>query len=162
MNGGTVKELLEYRTSLIDRLVGAVHKFRTACLTANDVYAPFDADGWNIHQIAVHTRDVDKQAYGLRARRTAAEDNPEFKSFDGNAYMAEHYSASEPLNEILDELVKNVESLAEMLRGIPSETWARPSRHSTLGQGLTLQSWVERGLAHIEEHLETIRKRKDE
>jgi len=32
------------------------------------------------------------------------------------------------------------------------------SRHTTLGSGLTLQSWVEKDLAHIEEHLETVRK----
>ena len=157
-----MKELLEYRRSLLERLVGTTHEFRTACLNVSDAFAPVNANRWNIHQIAAHTRDVDRQAYGLRARRTAAEDNPNFKSFDGEAHMADHYSASEPLGEILDGLVENVESLAEMLRELPSEAWARPSGHSTLGQGLTLQTWVERDLAHIEEHLETVRKRQDE
>ena len=157
-----MKELLEYRKSLLARLVSVVHEFRTACLEGEDAFTPIDADGWNIHQIAAHTRDVDIHAYGLRARRTAMEDNPEFKSFDGDAYMAEHYSASEPLDEILDELVQNVENLAEILRGLPPEAWARPSSHSTFGQGLTLQAWVERDLAHLEEHLETIRKQRDE
>jgi hypothetical protein len=157
-----VKELLEYRLSLLDRMVDTAHEFRRACLAAGDAYEPFNAEGWNIHQIAAHTRDVDKLAYGLRTRRTAEENNPEFQSFDGNAYMAEHYSASEPLNEILDGLVEQVESLVEMLRGLPDEAWARPSSHSTFGQGLTLQSWVEKGLAHIEEHLETVKKERDE
>ena len=157
-----MKELLEYRSSLLDRLVETAHEFRRACLAAGDAYQPFNTEGWNIHQIAAHTRDVDKLAYGLRARRTAAENNPEFQSFDGDVYMTEHYSASEPLNEILDSLVEQVESLAEMLRGLPDEAWARQSRHTTLGQGLTLQTWVERGLAHIEEHLVTIKKQKDE
>jgi len=117
--------------------------------------------GWNIHQVAVHTRDVDKIVYGLRARRTVEEDNPEFQNFDGDAYMAEHYSASESLGEIVNELVENVESLAEVLRTLPEEAWSRQSRHATLGSGFTLQTWVERELAHILEHVQTVGKGSD-
>jgi hypothetical protein len=72
--------------------------------------------------------------------------------------MAEHYSKSEPLNEILDELVERVESLAEELRALPSQAWARVSSHAMLGRDLALQTWVEKDLAHIQEHLETIKK----
>ncbi|HET9910033.1 MAG TPA: DinB family protein, partial [Anaerolineales bacterium] len=78
---------------------------------------------------------------------------------DGDTYMAEHYNAKEPLNEILNELVENIESLINMLRTLPEEAWARRSRHATLGSGFTLQTWVERSLAHIEEHLESIKKK---
>jgi hypothetical protein len=150
-----MKELLEYRSSLIDRLVSASQEFRAACLQAGDAFVSLDG-GWNIHQISTHTRDVDKLVYGLRVRRTATEDNPEFQNFDGEAYMTAHYSASEPLNEIVDELVKNVEDLAQLLRNLPPQAWSRESRHVTLGRGFTLQIWVERDLAHIDEHLKTI------
>jgi hypothetical protein len=155
-----MKELEEYRKNLVERLVQAAHEFRAECLAVKDAFASI-SDGWNVHQIAVHTRDIDQRVYGLRARRTANEDNPEFPNFDGDAYMAEHYSANEPLNEITDQLVQNVESLAQMLQTLPVESWSRESRHVTLGQGFTLQTWVERDLAHIEEHLETIRKYRD-
>jgi len=155
MNGGAMKELLEYRASLIDRLVKASHEFRRECLAAKDAFASLDG-GWSIHRIAAHTRDVDQLVYGGRARRTAMEDNPEFQSFDGEVYMAEHYSAGEPLNKITDELVENVESLAQLLHDLPAQAWSRQSRHVTLGHGFTLQTWVERDLAHIEEHLKTI------
>ena len=154
-----MKELLEYRASLIDRLVMVSHEFRRACLAAKDAFVSLDG-GWNIYQIAAHTRDVDKLVYGVRARRTAMEDNPEFQNFDGEVYMAEHYSANEPLNKITDELVESVESLAQLLRDLPAEAWSRQSRHVTLGHGFTLQTWVERNLAHIQEHLETIKKQK--
>ena len=50
-----------------------------------------------MHQLAVHTHDVDKIVYRVHARRTIKEDNPEFPNFDGDAYMAEHYDAKEPL-----------------------------------------------------------------
>lgn len=151
-----MKELMEYRKSLLDRLVHATQEFRLACLAAKDAFTPMDG-GWNIHQIAAHTRDLDHMVYGSRARRTAIEDHPEFQNFNGDAYMAEHYSAHEPLNKILDELSGNVESLVQTLQALPNEAWSRESSHATLGDGFTLQAWVERGLAHIEEHLRTVR-----
>lgn len=153
-----MKELLEYRTKMIARLIEAAHEFRQECLAVQDASMPLEAGGWTVHQIAAHTRDVNKLVYGLRIRRTAAEHNPEFQNFDGEEYMTEHYSKSEPLNEILDGLVEQVESLAEELRLLPSDAWARLSSHVMLGRGLTLQTWAEKDLAHIEEHLETIRK----
>jgi len=153
-----MKELSEYRTNLIDKLATAAQDFRAACLAVKDPYAPLEEDGWNVHQVAIHTRDVDKLVYGLRARRTTLEDNPEFRNFDGIAYMAEHYDAGEPLDELLDGFVVSVQYLTENLRAFPSEAWSRESRHATLGGGFTLQTWVERDLAHIKEHLETVKK----
>lgn len=153
-----MKELEEYRINLISKLVQDTHTFRAECLAVDDPFASIE-EGWNVHQIAAHTRDVDQLVYGLRARRTMKEDNPEFPNFDGEAYMNEHYSPHESLNQIVDQLVQNVESLAQLLQAMPVEAWSRESRHATLGSGFTLQTWVERGLAHIDEHLETIRKR---
>ncbi|HEX9388312.1 MAG TPA: DinB family protein [Anaerolineales bacterium] len=155
-----MKELEEYRMSLIQRLEEAAKAFRMEALVVKDPYTPLDKDGWNVHQIAVHTRDVDKLVYGLRARRTAVEDNPEFPNFDGEAYMAAHYDSKESLSELLNGFVENVEALIELLRALPPEGWSRVSSHSTLGGGLTLQSWVEKDLAHIEEHLETLKQQK--
>ena len=153
-----MKELEEYRMSLIKGLEEAANAFRTECLAVKDPYAPLEEGGWNIHQIAVHTRDVDKLIYGLRARRTAMEDNPEFPNFDGEAYMAKHYDARESLSELLNGFVESVEALIELLRALPAKGWSRVSSHSTLGSGLTLQTWVEKNLAHIEEHLATVKK----
>jgi len=153
-----MKELYEYRSHLIDHLVAAAKEFRVECLAVPDAFAPLDVGGWNTHQIAAHTRDVDGMVYGMRARRTATEDNPEFQSFDADAHSATHYDAKEPLDEILNGLVESVESLAEMLRGLAGEAWARESRHATLGSGFTLQTWVERNLAHIEEHVATVKR----
>lgn len=150
-----MKELKEYRSRLLERLLGATAEFRAACLAA-DPFAPIEG-GWNAHQIAVHVRDVQRLVYGLRARRTAEEDNPLFENFDGDAYMEAHYNAGEPLEEVLDGLVGDVNALAETLRRLPEEAWSRESRHATLGGGFTLQRWVERSLAHIEEHLKTVK-----
>ena len=150
-------ELNDYRKKLVDRLSEAAKEFQAACLAVKDPHAPIEEGGWNVHQVAVHTRDVDKLVYGMRVRRTLAEDNPEFPNFDGETYMAEHYDPQEPLRDMLEGFVGNVESLAESLRAVPDEAWARLSRHVTRGSDITLQVWVERGLEHIEEHLGTVR-----
>ena len=153
-----MKEVLEYRMQLIEKLLAVTKDFRTACLAVQDPFAPLGEGGWNTHQIAAHTRDVDQFAYSLRARRTASEDNPEFESFDGDLYAAQHYDPNEPLSNLLDGFTANIESLVELLRGLPIEAWARESRHVTLGGGFTLQTWVERDLAHIEEHAMTVKR----
>jgi hypothetical protein len=153
-----MKELTEYRKNLLEKLVNTARDFRTTSLAVKDAFIPLQEGGWNVHQVAAHTRDVDRHVYGLRARRTVNEDNPEFQNFDGDAYMAAHYNADESLSEMLDGFITSVESLTEMLRALPDEAWSRPSRHATLGSGFTLQTWVERGLAHIQEHVETVHK----
>lgn len=152
-----MKELNEYRAKLLKRLVEAAHEFREACLVTADALTPFEAGGWNVHQLAAHTRDVEQLVYGVRARRTMLEDNPGFANFDSETHAREHYAPAEPLTAIVDELVQHTESLAGQLSALPPEAWARVSSHEKLGHGLTLQLWVERGLAHIEEHLATIK-----
>ncbi len=153
-----MKELTEYRQKLLDRFAAAAAEFREACLAVKRPFDPLEPGGWSLHQVAVHARDIDKLVYGLRARRTLSEDNPNFPNFDGEAYMAEHYNAQESLGELLDGLVKNIQGLVTELRSIPVEGWSRVSVHETQGDGLTLQTWVERGLDHLEEHLATVKK----
>ena len=152
-----MKELNEYRVHLLNKLVASAKEFREACLAIKQPFVPIEENGWNVHQIAAHTRDVSQFVYGLRAKRTVEEDNPKFQNFDSEAYAREHYSTAESLEVILNSLVQNIEELVDMLRKLPSEAWSRLSQHEKLGGGLTLQLWVERGLAHIQEHLEAVR-----
>ena len=112
----------------------------------------------DIHQIASHTRDVDKFIYGVRIRRTIAEDNPEFISFDADEWMSKNYNNEESLAGILAEFTASMEEVCGILSEQPQEAWSRESRHETIGEGLALQLWVERSLAHIEEHLLTLKK----
>jgi hypothetical protein len=153
-----MKQIREYRAKLLDKLTASASEFRRACLAVQDPFLPLDRDGWSVHQIAAHVRDVDRSVYGLRARGTAAEANPEFPNFDGAAFAREHYSHEESLETMLDGFVQSVQSLAELLRDLSPQDWSRVSRHEKLGANLTLQLWVERDLAHILEHLETVRK----
>jgi len=151
-------ELTEYRENLLVRLDQAPKEFRAACLAVKEPHKPLAKGEWNVHQVAVHTRDVDKLVYGFRVRQTLNEDNPTFPNFDGDSYMAQHYDPKESLSNLLDGLVEDVGSLVKLLRAMPPEGWSRLSTHATQGGGLTLQHWVERSLEHIEEHLGTVKK----
>ena len=152
-----MKQLLEYRSKLIDHLEAVTQEFRTACLDIPDAYKATDEGGWNTHQVAAHTRDVDKMVYGMRIRRTLEDDHPVFENFDADEWTTTTYNADEPLASILDELTASIKSTAAMLRVLPPEAWSRESGHEVFGGGFTMQTWVERGVAHIQEHLETVK-----
>lgn len=151
-----MKELLEYREKLIARLDEAAEEFCEACKSFESPFEKVEGD-WTVHQIAAHTRDVEKFIYGQRIRRTLQEENPEFTSFDADAWMAEHYDQNEPLDKMLAEFLAGVKEVCEILSEMPPESWSRLSRHEALGGELTSQLWVERSLAHIEEHLKTLK-----
>jgi DinB superfamily len=151
-----MKELLDYRVKMMARLSQAAQEFRAACEAIKDPFAKVDGK-WSLHQIASHVRDVEKFVYGERIHRTLNESNPELKSFDAEGWM-KRYKTDEPLAEILNKFSSNVETLCKTLSELPQEAWSRESRHETRGGQLTLQLWVEHNLAHIEEHLQTVKK----
>jgi hypothetical protein len=151
-----MKELIEYRVNLLERLEQAAREFVETCKT-RDPLTPVADSAWTAHQIAFHARDVDKLVYGKRIQKTLDEDRPMFKSFNADGWMDAHYNQDEALEDVLDEFLKSVTRLRETLRGLPNEAWSRESRHETLGDGLTLQLWVERSLAHVEEHLKALK-----
>jgi len=150
-------ELLEYRSRLIHRIQSAAQEFSDACRAVKDITKPVDGGGWNTHQLAAHTRDVHIHIYGMRVRRTVAEDRPVFPNFDNDAWNAGHYHAEEPLAKILDEFLADVRQMVPWLESLPPSAWSRPSRHELQGDS-AMQAWVERVLAHIQEHLETVQK----
>lgn len=151
------KELISYRSQLITRIKSAAQGFSEACRAVKDPFAPVEADEWNTHQLAAHTRDVQIHVYGARVRRTVEEDKPVFPNFDNDAWNAEHYHTDEPISNIVDEFLADVRQMVPWLEGLPASAWSRLSRHEVHGE-FTMQTWVERMLAHIEEHLETLKK----
>ena len=151
-----MKELIEYRRRLVERLAEAAREFHSAC-EVGDPLGKVEGD-WTLHQVAAHVRDIDRVVYNARTNRTLAEENPLFESIDPDEWMTTQYDPNEPLKSIIGEFKANVEALCDVLNEIPHEAWAHGSRHETLGDGLTLQLWVERSLAHIEEHLQVLKK----
>lgn len=152
-----MKELLEYREKLVARYSEATKEFCAACELFENPFEKVDGD-WNVHQIASHIRDVENEIYGARIRKTLNEDNLQFKSFDADAWMANHYNKDEPLNKILIDFDSNVTETCTILKNLGQTDWSRLSSHESAGNELTLQLWVEKSLAHIEEHLQALKK----
>ncbi|NWF63181.1 MAG: DinB family protein [Chloroflexi bacterium] len=154
-----MQELIEYREKLIARMREATVEL---CEFCKSFQTPFEkaAGEWTVHQTAFHVRDVMREVYGLRIRRTLNEENPGFKNFDPDAWMAEHYNRSEAMEKILSEFSEDMLEVCAILARIPQEGWSRVSCHEALGSELTLQLWAERSLAHIEEHLDTLKNKK--
>ena len=151
-----MKELYEYREKLMNRLREATDEFCEMCESFTNPFISAD-EGWNVHQIAFHVRDVNREVYGLRMRRTAIENNPRFQSFNPDEWMAAHYNNNEEMQNILSEFKTEINDLHNMLAALPHEAWSRTSTHEALGPELTLQLWAERSLAHIEEHLAALK-----
>jgi hypothetical protein len=151
-----MKELIEYRVKMIDRLAQSALEFAVDC-RAHDAFARIEGSEWSMHKIAFHVRDVNKFVYGERVQKILHEDNPEIKSFDADGWMSAHYDQDESIENILSDFLKSITILCDTLRSLPVDAWSRESRHETFGDGLTLQIWVERGLAHIEEHLKVLK-----
>ncbi len=149
-----MKDLIEYRIKMITRLEQAAQEFCSAC-TAHDPNTKVEGD-WNTHQIAAHTRDVDKFIYGARIERTINEDNPLFSNFDADGWMEKNYNQAEALADVLNDFSNSIKKLCATLHSLPQEAWSRVSRHENLGGDMTLQLWAERSLAHIEEHLKAL------
>jgi len=151
-----MNELIEYRSKLIEKLAESANRF---CIACEAIPSDSQIEGdWTLHQIAAHVRDVDRSVYGARVRQTLLEDNPFFKNFDADDWMAKNYHKDGPLKNILNEFKTNVDDLCKTLANLPQAAWSRVSRHETMGGALTLQLWVERSLAHIEEHLQAVSK----
>ena len=152
-----MKELLEYRVFLVNRLKQAAKEFYEACESL-DPSTKLDGE-WTLHQIVAHLRDLNQLVYEKRVRDILAEENPLFENFDPEAWMLSHYEPNEPMKEILDEFITNIDGLCTTLSALPVEAWSRESRHETIGDKLPLQLWVERGPAHVEDHLKEIKSR---
>lgn len=152
-----MKELMEYRDKMVARLREASAEFCEACRSFKDPYAKAEGE-WTAHQIAFHVRGIDREVYGMRILRTLNDENPLFNNFDPEGWMAANYNRDEPMGGILDEFWTRMAEITDTLRRAPREAWSRPSQHEALGKDLTLQLWVERSLAHVEEHLAALKK----
>lgn len=155
-----MEELLEYRQRMVMKIASAPEKIEAAILRIKDPTLPLESGGWNLHQVVAHMRDVNRHVYLPRLHRIIDEDNPMFENFDGEAWMVEHYQLQEPIRKLVTDFNEQCLSSADWLKTLPLEAWNRPGRHPSFGKH-SLQWWVERTLAHINEHLSQLEPKDD-
>jgi hypothetical protein len=143
----------EYRRRLVVRYRQQVAEYAEHLATLDDhtVRAPLKPGEWSAHQVLFHTASVDEQAYGPRLRRILREDRPRLEDFDGDRWMVEHYDAAKPTRELLQGWAAAREAYAAEVQAAPPEGWSRTGRQTFWGER-TLQWWIERAVAHAEDH----------
>lgn len=152
-----MEELWAYRGRLLERHAAQVAALQSVLdgIPARRLRLSLPGGGWSAHQLAVHVRDVEIQAYVARVHRILAEEDPRLADFDAEAFMAEHYSSAEPAAQIVQDVVLARQGVRRVLAFDDARAWSRTGRHPALG-ACTLQAWVERAVAHLDEHLEQL------
>ena len=128
-----MEELIEYRKQMISRFAEAHEKINQAMSRFPDPNEPLEEEGWNIHQIIAHLRDVNREVYLPRLRRIMAEEDPVFENFDGEDWMLNHYDPLEPLDAIMAEFGEQCRTTADWLMELAPKSWNRSGSHPTIG-----------------------------
>ena len=147
-----MEELLEYRQRMISRFAQVPGLIDQTISKIHDHAEPLEQQGWNVHQIITHMRDVNREVYLPRLHRIMSEEDPVFENFDGDDWMVNHYDPNESLDTIIKEFHEQCLSTADWLGGLAPDSWNRNGSHPTIGNH-SMQWWTERTLAHIFEHL---------
>ena len=143
----------DYRRRLLARYREQVDQYagHLGGLTEAAARTPIKPGEWSAHQVLFHTFSVDENAYGPRLRRILHEDHPTLEDYDGEGWMAAHYDPGEPTGTLLDRWRAVRDGYSAEVEAVPSEAWSRTGRQSYWGER-TLQWWVERAVAHADEH----------
>jgi hypothetical protein len=143
----------EYRRRLMARYRRQVGEYaeHLALLDDRAVRAPLKPGEWSAHQVLFHTASVDEQAYGPRLRLILRADHPVLEDFDSDRWMLEHYDAAQPTQDLLQGWAAAREAYAVEAEAAPPEAWSRSGRQTYWGER-TLQWWIERAVAHADDH----------
>ena len=124
---------------------------REVGLTPPDGYLWRPAEGeWSVHECLTHLRDIEREVFLLRIRRTAAEDRPALEVFDETQYHKDHWNTDEPLEEILADFVSARAEIVAALAG--AVDWSRAGTHAVRGP-VSLRWQADYALGHTWEHL---------
>ena len=143
----------DYRRRLLERFRFQPEPYhqRLRRLDGASLHAPIEPGEWSAHQVIFHVRAADEQAYGPRLMRILRDERPELENYDEVAWMTDHYDPDEAADAILDRWQTARRGWAGILETAPAASWSRSGLHPFYG-ARTLQWWLERAVAHGEDH----------
>jgi hypothetical protein len=152
--GWVFKETHDYRTRLVARLAAQPDDYLrlASALPESEWHARRAADGATLHQLAVHVRDSEAQAFLPRLHRIRAEDNPHLVDFPSHRWSLESYRPDEPLRDVLADFQRARADGVRLLQMLRSDDWSRIGFHPPSGPR-TLLWWAERIYTHARNHL---------
>jgi hypothetical protein len=112
---------------------------------------------WSIGEILAHLRDVEREAFQVRLRRTLDEDNPLFELWDQDRAASDRNYVEQSGREALEAFTAARTETADTLERVPVEQWGRVGVHPERGAA-TLEEQVTRQIkSHDLSHLVQIK-----
>ncbi len=152
--------LVEYREALLNRLEAQPAAFAALVtqLPEPEWRVRPGIDGLTLHQLAVHVRDAEAQAFYPRVERILAEDEPHLEPFPHHyATLEQGYRIDEPLRDIVAGFAATHAALLARLRALSLSDWSRIGFHPPSGPRTVLW-WAERIHGHAATHLQDLRR----
>lgn len=134
-----------------DRLVSRLSRLSSE--QAAFRYAP---GKWSVTEIVGHLADVER-IFAYRLLRIGRGDETPLPGFDENTYVPLGAFDRRPLPDVLEEWVAARHATIALVRGMPSEGWARHGRASDAP--VTARALVYILLGHVEHHLAVLGER---
>ena len=111
-------------------------------------------DAFSLTEQACHLRDVERDAYAVRARRVLQEDAPVLAGFDGAAVARERDYAEQDAKRAAQEFAAARRELVALLGATTATDLARSARF--MDERVTLERLVDMMVEHDREHREEI------
>ena len=150
------------RKTLIERYARQSDELaqRILRIPAPEILHPPKQAEWSAHQLLVHMRDVEVQAYQPRLERILREANPHFEDFDAGGWMSIHYRPSEPVQAVLADFAAARLWGIALIDKMALEDWQRPGTHPETGPR-SFEWWMTRAVEHAQEHLDELAHRRE-
>jgi hypothetical protein len=102
---------------------------------------------WSIAEILVHLRDVERDVFQVRLRRTLTEDRPTFELFDQEQAASDRNYSGQSATEALAEFRQLRAETIKMLSDAQLNDWGRVGVHPERGSA-TVEEQVTRQVRH--------------
>ena len=140
----------------IEAYLGGIQILRQAVagMTREQLTAKPVPGKWSTLEVVCHLVDSD-QAWIHRMKRIIAENRPLFIGYDETRFAAALAYQERDLEEELTIFELSRRQMAQILRTLPAEAWARDGVHNERGL-LTLEQHLQVEVEHVQHHVKFI------
>lgn len=145
-------ELRLYRKSLVERFASVGGDLAKV---VGDVVPTADADPTRLDYLRkelAHLRNAEANLFMPCLRKLLEEENPILDCASEETGSLQNGGAKEGIEMLLLQYLDLRGQASDIIRTMQEEAWSRSGLHPRWGER-TLQWWVEKSLAHAEEHL---------
>jgi hypothetical protein len=146
-----------YRLELIARLKRTTDDLLWAVnglAPAHQVYSPADEE-WSIHEHVAHLRDMEQHVYLPLLRWATVPDMLDPLDYSRRDWHEHRYRTDEPLQRLMDEILRMRDEELMIFREIDDATWTR-WRDETRWGPLTCEWLAELMYRHVLDHLQGV------